>query len=174
MPIVAGDIVWRYTGGAANTNPNASLGGVMSTVAGGTIDDSVVNDLWDNVSGAESAAGDVEYRSYYIQNNHGSLQWQSPMFWISSLTSSPDTEFDVGLDAAAVGTETTNSTSADEGTAPSPAVTFSRPTSKATGLALGSMNAGQEKAVWQRRTVTAGAAAASDSGAVRAEGDTNA
>jgi hypothetical protein len=56
-------------------------------------------------------------------------------------------------------------------------VTFSTPTTKAAGLALGSPDipAGQHIAVWFRRSVNAGAAAvASNSYAIRVEGDTSA
>lgn len=167
MPIVATDIQTRLSGGSTNTNPNASLGGAMSTTS---FSDNVTNNLWDNVSGAESAAGDTEYRCFYVLNNHASLQWQSVFYWIDALTTSTSTEFDIGLDPAAVGSDSTT-TIADEGTAPV-GVTFSRPTTKATGLSIGNMNAAQRKALWIRRTVTAGAAAASDTGSIRLEGDT--
>lgn len=45
MPIVAADIVFRYSGGAANVDPNASLGGARSTAGGGVIDNAVLHDL---------------------------------------------------------------------------------------------------------------------------------
>jgi hypothetical protein len=53
-------------------------------------------------------------------------------------------------------------------------VTFSRPTSKATGLPVGGVNipAGQFKGYWIRRTVNTGAVAAADTGSFRLEGDT--
>lgn len=169
MPIVASDIQTRYSGGAGNASAAASLGGAMSTTQ---FADNVANNLWDNVSGSESAAGDVEYRAFYVLNNHGSLTWQLMVAWIDSLTSSGSTEFDIGMASEAVNTAIAQ-TIADEGTAPS-SVTFTRPTSKATGLPAGGVNvpAGQFKGVWIRRTVTAGAAAAADTGSIRFEGDT--
>lgn len=172
MAITASDIEYRLSGGAANTSPAAALGGAMSTAGGGVITSAALNNLWDDVSGAEAAAGDIEYRCIYVKNAHGSLTWQSVVLWIDSLTSDADTEFDIGLDGAAVGS-TASSTSSDENTAPSPAVTFSRPTSKGAGLSIGDIPAGSRKAIWIKRTVTAGAAAASDTGSIRCEGDTN-
>jgi hypothetical protein len=167
MPITTTEIEWRLSGGAANANANASLGGVMSSVA-------VPASIFDDVSGAESAAGDTEYRCFFLLNSHGSLTWQSVIIWLDAVTAQTDLAEAIGLDGAAIGTSTSASTSADENTAPSPAVTFSSPTTKGTGLSIGNLGPGQMKAVWIRRTVTAGAAAANATFSVRAEGDTNA
>lgn len=168
MPIVATDIETRYSGGAGNASANASLGGVMSSTAFAT---NVANNLWDDVSGDESAAGDIEYRGFYARNGHASLTWQNVVYWLDSLTSSADTEFDIALAAEGVGVDM--ATIANESTAPA-SVTFSRPTSKATGLAVGSLpSAGGRRGLWIKRTVNAGAAAANDTGSIRLEGDTN-
>lgn len=103
MPIVAGDIEYRLSGGAANTSPAASLGGAMSTVGGGVITTAVLNNLFDDVSSTEATAGDIEYRGFYVKNNHGSITWESVVAWIESLTSSADSEFDIALADEAVG-----------------------------------------------------------------------
>ena len=100
MPIVTGDLLYRRSGGASNTTPAASLGGAMSTVSGGIITSGTANDVWDDVTAPEAAAGDTEYRGLYLHNNHGSLTLQTSGIWIDSLTSSPDTEFDLGLGGA--------------------------------------------------------------------------
>jgi hypothetical protein len=141
----------------------------MGTGGGGVITDNVANNLWDDVTGDEASAGDTEYRGFYIKNKHATLTWQSVFFWISSLTSSADTEFDVALAAEAV--NTSMATIANESTAPA-TVTFTGRPRRAAGLSIGNMPAGQFKGLWIRRTVTAGAAAASDTGTVRCEGDT--
>lgn len=169
MAIASTDLLMRLSGGAANTSPAASLGGAESTVAGGLVATGVANNLWDDVTGDEAAAGDTEYRGFYWHNNHGTLALQNAVTWIDSLTSSADTEFDIALAAEAV--NVTMATIANESTAPA-TVTFTRPTSKAAGLSIGNIPAGQFKGVWIRRTVTAGAAAANDTGSVRVEGDT--
>lgn len=172
MPIISTDIEYRLSGGAANTDKNASLGGAISTAGGGLITPGAANNLWDDVSGAEAAAGDVEYRCIYIKNNHGSLTLQSAVVWIDSLTTSTSTEFDIALDPAAVGATATAST-VDENTAPTGGtVTFTQPTTKGAGLTIGDIPAGSRKAIWLRRTVTAGAVSASDTGSIRVEGDT--
>jgi hypothetical protein len=92
------------------------------------------------------------------------------MVWIGTNTPSAGTTIDIGLGSAAVnGTE---QTVANEQTAPT-SVTFSAPSTKAGGLSIGNLPAGQHKAIWLRRTVTAGAAAFdSDSVIIQAEGDT--
>jgi len=153
VPIANTDIVYRLSGGASNTDPNLALGGIISSTA---IVDNTLNNLWDNVSGDEGAAGDIEYRCFYVRNSHATLTLQTPVIWVSSNTTSASDEVDIGVGTAAVnGTE---QTVANETTAPS-GVTFSHPTTKGTGLSLGSLPAGQHKAVWVRRTVTAGAGA---------------
>lgn len=169
MPIVTADIEYRLSGGAANTSPAAALGGARSTAAGGLITSGVDNNLFDDVTGDESAAGDIEYRCFYVRNAHGSITWQAVKIWLDSLTSSSSTELDIGLDPA--GVNGTATTIANESAAPA-GVAFSRPTTKGAGLAVGDIPAGQHIAVWVRRTVDSGATAAADSGSVRAEGDT--
>lgn len=162
MPIVSGDIVYRLSGGAANTDPAASLGGAKSSTAAGN--------YFDDVSSAEATAGDVEYRCVYVHNGHGTLALQGAKIWVQTQTPSSDTDVAIGLGTSAVnGTE---QTVADESTAPS-GVTFSAPSNFAGGLALGDIPAGQHKAVWVRRTVNAAAAGASDNFTLRTQGDTN-
>lgn len=170
MPIATTDIEYRLSGGAANTAPISSLGGAMSTVGGGVITSGNANNLWDDVTGAQSAAGLIEYRAFYVKNNHGTITWQSVVFWIDALTTSADTEFDVALASEAVNTAIVQ-TLGSETSVPS-GVTFTRPVTKAGGLSIGNMTAGQFKGLWIKRTVNAGAAAAADSGSIRCEGDT--
>jgi hypothetical protein len=169
MPITSAQIEFRLSGGAANTSPTAALGGAMSTAGGGLITSGVANNLWPDVTGAQSAAGLTDFRGFYVRNNNGSgIVWQSPVIWID--VSPTGSAFDLAI--AAEGVSTAMATIASGTTAPT-SVTFSRPTNKAAGLALGSPNLsdGQYRGVWIRRTVTAGASAANDSGSVRAEGD---
>lgn len=165
-PAVSGEAaapIWRLSGGAANTDPNLSLGGVMSTstTAGST--------FFDNVTGDESAAGDIEYRGVYVLNN-GDVDLQSAFVWIQSNT--PDTDTTVAMALAAEGTNATMATIANENTAPA-TVSFTTPSTKAGGLSIGTLAAGQRYGVWTRRTVNAGAAAFNnDTFTLRVEGDT--
>ena len=157
MPIVAGDIVFRLSGGASNTDPNAALGGVMSTVGGGVITTDTLNNVWDNVSGDEASAGDTEYRAIFVENTHGSLTLTGAKIWISANTTSGDDEVDIAL--ADEGIASTIETIADESTAPS-GPSFTHPTTFAGGLSLGNLAAGNEHGIWLRRTVNSSAAAA--------------
>jgi hypothetical protein len=156
MAIVAGDIDFRLSGGAGNSDVNASLGGAKSSTEVAT---NVAANLFDHVSGTESAAGDTEYRCIYYHNAHGSLTAQSAKVYITSNTTSTGDALAIGVGTAAInGTE---QTIANESAAPS-AVSFSAPADYATGLALGNIPAGQHIAIWVRRIVDAGAGAKTD------------
>ena len=170
MAIIASDIEVRLSGGASNTDPAAALGGAMSTVAGGIITTNVLNNLFDDTTGDESAAGDIEYRGIYVKNNHGSLTWQTVKAWISSLTTSTDDELAIAL--ADEGLNAAMETITNESTAPT-GPSFSTPTTKATGLSLGNIPFSQYYGIWVRRTVTAGASAIdNNAGTLSCEGDT--
>jgi hypothetical protein len=159
MPIVSTDIKEFLSGGAANTSPAAALGGARSTAGGGEITDNTTHNLWDVVSSAESSAGDTEYRCVYVVNAHGSLTLQSAKVWISTNTPSADTAIRIALGTSAVnGTE---QTIANETTAPS-GVTWSTAANEGAALSIGNLPAGQHKAIWIERVITAGAAAAND------------
>lgn len=158
MPIISTDIVYRLSGGASNTDVNASLGGAKSSTNVGT----GLHNLFDVVGSAEAATGDTEYRCVYVHNNHGTLTMQSAKIWISSNTPSTDTSVEIALGSSAVnGTETSV---ANENTAPS-GPTFSAPASEGAALSIGDIPAGQHKAVWIKRIVNAGAAAYNSDGA---------
>lgn len=152
MPLIAGDFVTRLSGGAANSSGNASLGGAKSANAAS----SSIDALFDQVSSAEATAGDVEYRCVYLHNGNATSSMLSSVVWVSANTPLAGTTIDIGVGTAAVnGTE---QTVANESTAPS-GVTFSAPTTQGAGLALGDIPAGQHKAIWIRRTITAGSGA---------------
>lgn len=158
MPIVPSDIVFRLSGGASNTDPNASHGGAMSTVGGGVITTDVLNNLWDDVSGAEASSGDTEYRCIYVENAVATaITLQNAKIWISADTTSTDDEVDIGLDTA--GKNGTAETEADEETAPANP-TFSHPTTFETGLSLGNLDQNDNYPLWIRRTVNSSASAA--------------
>lgn len=163
MPIIASEIQYRLSGGASNSDHNASLGGVKSS-------NSLSGTLFDDVSSAQAAAGLVEYRCFYVHNNNGTLTLIAPKVWIQSNTPSATTTVAIGLGTSAQGG--TEQTVANEGTAPS-GVTFSGPADFATGISLGDIPNGGHRAVWVRRTVNAGTAAVADSFTIRVQGDTN-
>lgn len=161
MPIISADIQYRLSGGAANADPNLSLGGIISATA-------VPAGLFDTIIGAESTAGDVEYRCIYVRNNDASRTYQSAVLFVQANTASADTQIAVGVGSSAV--NVAEQTVANESTAPT-GVTFSEPATLGTGIALGSIPAGQFRAVWLRRTINVAAAASNDTYNLRTTGD---
>ena len=159
MPIVASDLLFKQSGAS-------NLGGAISATDVST----ALNGLFDVVAGGEALAGDVEYRCVYVKNNHATLTLYNAAAFISSNTPSTDTDCTIAVGSSAIsGTE---QTIANEGTAPS-GVTFSAPSTYATGISLGDLAPGQHRAIWIKRTVTAGAAAYNADGMTLAvQGDT--
>ena len=162
MPIIASEIQYRLSGGAANADPLASLGGVMSSTAQPLA-------LFDTILSAEAAAGDVEYRCVYVRNGNATLALQIAALFIQANTASLDTQIAVGLGTSAI--NVAEQSVANESTAPV-GVTFSEPATLGAGLALGSIPSGQFKSVWIRRTVNVAAAASNDTYNLRTTGDT--
>lgn len=153
MPTAASDLEWRLSGGAANTDPNASLGGAISTAGGGLIADAVDNNLFDDVSSAETTAGDTEYRGLYLKNVHATITMQDIRVFFTTAAD----DLDIALPSEAVNTSI--ATIANESTAPV-GPTFSHPTTYAGGLALNSttgLTAGSYRGLWVRRVVPAAA-----------------
>ena len=105
-----------------------------------------------------------------MHNNHGTLTLQAPKIFFQANTPSATTTAALGLGTSVQGG--TEQTVANEGAAPT-GVTFSEPADFATGIALGDIPAGGHRAVWIRRTITAGTAAANDGFTLRVTGDTN-
>jgi len=153
MAIVSSDLKIRLSGGAANSDVNASLGGAKSSVE---VTDNALHNLFDIVSGTESLAGDTEYRCVYVHNGHGSLTAKNTHVYISSNTTSTDDTWAIAL--AGEGLNATAETIVDENTAPS-GESFTSPTTYAGGLDMGDIPFGQHYAIWYRRTVSASAAA---------------
>src|SRR4030095_11773878 len=94
MPIVASDLKIRLSGGAANSDPNASLGGAKSSVE---VVDNTLHNIFDIVTGTESLAGDIEYRGVYLHNGPATLTAQNVRVYISSPTTSTADEWDIAL-----------------------------------------------------------------------------
>ncbi|TVO70894.1 hypothetical protein FHP88_15685 [Sedimenticola selenatireducens] len=157
MPMVATDIKIYYSGGAANSDPNASLGGVISSVevsAG-------VHNLFDQVASDEASAGDTEYRCEYVKNTHPTLTAQNLKVFVNAESPSADTDEEIGLGTSAInGTE---QTIADEDTAPS-GVSFAQANGVGAALVIGDLAPGETKAYWVKRTVSPGAAAYNNDG----------
>lgn len=176
MPIVNTDILLKLSttagvAGNANTStPNASLGKYISTTQ---VTDNVLNNLFDDVSGAENAASVVDYRCEFIHNAHATLTWQSVVAYLLSEVAG-GTSITIGVDptaASAIGSATAQAlTIANETTAPA-GVTFSSPTTLGTGIAIGDIAPGQCRAIWIRRTAAVSAALTNDGVTLRLQGN---
>mgnify|MGYP001581747195 CR=1 FL=1 len=178
MAITATDILFKLsikTGTAGNQNAqtdvNVSLGKYISTTQ---ITDATLNNLFDDVSGDENAASDVEYRCIFVHNAHATLTWQSVVCWLSAEVGA-GANAAIAIDGVAASAIADTVAQADEvaneSTAPT-GETFSSPTTKATGLSIGNLSAGYCRAIWVRRTATNSAALDNDGVTIRCEGDT--
>jgi len=179
MPIAGTDLLVKFsvtTGSAGNTtsqaNQNNSLGKYISTSqwAGG-----VLHDLFDAITGDENAALQADYRCIFIHNNHATITWLNPVVWIS--TGGSTATIALGLDPAGVTAIGSSSAQAaviaNDYTAPT-GVSFSSPTTKATGLSIGNIAPGNCAAIWIRRTAVNSAAVNNDTSTFTMEGDTTA
>lgn len=174
MAIVASDIVKRLstTAGSAGDSgagtPAGSLGKYVSQTA---ITDATVGNLFDDVSGAEAAAGMTDYRCFFVLNNHATLTLQGATIAVQSQTSGGG-DITIALDNIAPSAKGSSSAQAaqiaNETTAPTGVGSFG-----AGPLTIGDLAPGQVKAIWVKRVVTAGASALNPDGVVlRVTGDT--
>lgn len=172
MAIVEASLKWYLSGatsdGAAQTNPANSTGGFRSasTWASGTD-----NNLFDDISGAEASAGDVEYRCFFVKNEHGSLSLTTAKFFLNTTTgnASNTVAFAVEMPASDDSTGSVQ-TVADESSAPTvnagSCSDWSTATTYASGVAVNQgahdteLSDTEIAAIWLKRTVSAGAAAA--------------
>lgn len=114
------------------------------------------NELFDNISKAESWAGDIEYRGFYIHNAHDTEPFYGARIWINSQPTGED-DLMIGLDNAGIGDGGTTGvavTIADEAAAPA-SVAFSAAINSGSSLSIGQINPGDSQAVWLKRTVPA-------------------
>ena len=175
--IVPTDILFKYSttaGSAGNSgagSASASLGKYISTTA---IPDTTLNALFDDISGAENAAGTVDYRCVFIHNGNASNALENAVVYLSAEVAG-GANIAVGADttaASAIGSASAQAlTIASETTAPA-GVTFSSPTTSGTGVSLGTIPVGQCKAFWVRRTATNSAALSNDGVTLAVTGNT--
>lgn len=141
------EVQLHLSGGATNSNPINSFGGVVSSVEAGI-------NLFDDVPRSEANPGFVEYRCVYVFNDDTTPGTAAA--WISAQPATAVT-FSLGVATQAAGV--TVPAPANSSTAPA-GVTFSAPSTLGTALALGTLNPGQGRGLWIRRTVPANCAPA--------------
>lgn len=177
MAITAAELLVKLSVGTGPGNstagtPGGSLGGFISTTV---VDQAtLLHNLFDRISGDENAASTVDYRGVLLHNSNASLTLQAPVAYISAEVAG-GASVAISVDAtatSALGSTTAQMKSvANETTAPA-TQTFSAPTTKATGLALSDVPAGNVKGVWIQRTAANSAAVDSDGFTLAIAGDT--
>lgn len=101
--IVETDLKFYLSGGYFNSDPNASLGGEISSFAlvSGSLDG-----LFDRIDTNEAEKGDVEYRCVYLRNTNQTRKLLGTKIWIETGTKSPDTAIAISIGSAGMnGTE---------------------------------------------------------------------
>lgn len=163
------------TGSAGNSTASAastSLGKYISTTTytGGSL-----NDLFDDISGAENAASTVDYRCLFLRNTNASNDWTSVKAWVAAQVTG-GADITIAIDNAAaslIGSSSAQAESiANETTAPSAVGAFSAPTDYASGLSVGTIPPGYCRAIWIKRTATNSVALTGDGFTLGSQGDT--
>lgn len=165
------------TGAAGNSTtstPGGSLGKYVSTSlwAGG-----VINDLFDDVSGAENAASTVDFRCVFLHNTNAANPLVAPKLYLSAETAGGASVSLASDNVAASAPGATAAQAAEiatETTAPVGTSAFSAPTTAATGIPLSDVPSGQVKALWIRRAAANSAALNNDGATLAVTGDTGA
>lgn len=179
MAITATDIRYRGSTTAGAAGNSTAYGGAGTSlgkyITNADYTDASLNNIFDDVTGDQNAASQVDYQCVFVYNAHATLAWTSPVVWISSEVAG-GTSVAIWPDstaASALGSATAQALQiASKTTAPA-ASSFSAPTTKGTGLSMGSsLAAGNVKAFWVRRTAANTAAVDSDGATFRVEGDT--
>jgi hypothetical protein len=157
---------------AAQPDPNASLGKYVSTTE---MSATALNNLFDNVSGAENSASDVEYRCIFVKNNHATLTALGTIIWLQNQVAG-GTDVAIALDGTAKSDADASAAQAasvaTEQDAPSGAGAFSAAATSGAALAIGDLAPDEVKAVWVRRTATNSSAVSNDGVTFQVECDT--
>ena len=178
MAVVAGDILFKFsvkTGAAGNATAGSAAGSLGKYISTTEITDATLNNLFDDVTGAENAASDVEYRCIFIHNSNATATLQNSVVWMSA-EAAGGAAAAIAIDntaASAIGASAAQAAEiAGEGSVPSGVGSFSSPTTQGTGLALGDIAAGYCRAVWIKRTCSNTTAVTSDGFTLSVAGDT--
>jgi hypothetical protein len=156
------NIRYYLSGGASNADPLLSIGGAKSSVA---VSATALGNLFDTVTGDEALAGVTRCRLVYLQNDDpdaSGLLDPVVLWWLTSPTAGQT----IAIGLAAAGKNAVETAIANEFTAPA-GVTFTSPTSKATGVTLPSAPYVEDDyiGVWLRALTSASATKRSTSGA---------
>lgn len=160
MPVASTDVKIKLsikTGSAGNSaaqsDPNASLGKLISTTE---ISGTSMNNLFDNITGAENAAGTPEYRLVFVHNDDPSNRTLTAVGAYISSEVAGGANIAIAIDniaASALGSSSAQAAEiANEVTAPTGVGAFSTPTTVGAALSLGTLTSDQVRGIWVRRT----------------------
>jgi hypothetical protein len=176
MPISAANMKLKFSvtaGAAGNSNAGNAAGSLGKYISTTELVDNTLNNLFDDILGSENAGGVVDYRCIFIHNADGALALQNAVVYLLSEVAG-GANIAIGVDPTgpvAIGSASAQAAQiANETTAPA-GVSFSSPTTFGTALSLGTINAGQCRAIWIRRTATNSAALSNDGVTLRIQGD---
>ncbi len=153
---MAAVLVIRLTGGSSNTDPNISLGGLMSS--GSLITSNAINNLFRDVTSTQRSSGVTQYRALSFLNV-GDASATTVKFHLVWASPSSDSDIQIGYDVSH-GSCASNSaleTIGNEYTSPStPSISFSLATPGSL-ISLPDIAVGEQVRVWFRRVITADA-----------------
>lgn len=178
MAILASELKYFKSANTV-TDPNNSLSATIESLGGAItaneLTTGLMHDLFDVVPSAEASAGRTEYRCIYLKNENATQTLYDARVYISVNTPSPDSAIEIALDPAAVGVDSTI-TLADEidSTSLLSSLIFSSAVDFTNALSIGDIPAGEYKAVWIKRIISPGAAAAAETCTLAFRGDTDA
>ncbi len=176
MAITSGDIKFKLStksGSAGNQNAGTAAGSLGKYISTTEITSAQINNLFDDVTGDENAAEDVEYRCFFVHNAHATLTLTNAFMWISAeVSGGANIAFCVDSTAAsAIGQSSFQAKEiGNESTQPTEP-SFYTTTTKGLNIS-GSLQPGYCRAFWVRRTATNSAALNNDSATIKIEGDT--
>lgn len=168
MPITDSDILIKYsvkTGSAGNSVAGTAAGSLGKYISTTTITSAQLNNLFDDISGAENAASTVDYRIIFFRNAHASLTAQGVKVYLSAEVAG-GASIAIAIDnvaASVIGSASAQAEElATETTTPAANGGFSSPTTTGAALSLGDIAAGECRAVQIRRTAANTAAVDND------------
>ncbi|AUR86089.1 hypothetical protein NVP1081O_354 [Vibrio phage 1.081.O._10N.286.52.C2] len=132
--------------------------------------------LFDAVPSSEALSGRTEYRLIYVRNNHATQTLYDARVFITANTVSLESTMEIGLDPVAGNAEDSVillDDEVDSGDALQ-AVVWAEHATFAEGLSIGNLNAGEQRAIWARRIIDAGATPTAESATFVIRGDTDA
>jgi len=177
--ITAAEIHFRgsvTTGAAGNSvAPPAAGSNLGKYIPNADMTDNTLNNLFPDTTGDENATSQVDYQGMFVYNANASNPWELPIAWLSAEVAG-GVSYAVGWDTTAPSALANASaqglTIANKNTAPA-GVSFSAPTTKAGGVALGvNIPSAQVCLLWVRRTAANTVAVSNDGVTIRVEGDT--